>query len=252
MALRQIAPEELARHSSIASRLWIVVDGLVYDVTEFHHPGGNDRLNDLGGQDATRQFAAIGHSSSAHLQMERMLVGQLSTSEGAAHTLPLGSDTLAAGKLLGSGDSEAPSVPDVVNAAVSSVAPISKHKTIVHGRPLKVAVTSLPSSPLRVWLPHRRLARRPPTCQRKPPAVAAQAGSIHRTSRPDEHLWSTRCRGFLPVRDPLAQLPPPFAILVELVELMPSALRCGTFRGLVEAEVRRTVHCHCVELSSRE
>lgn len=55
--MRQIGPEELARHTDI-SDCWIAVEGRVYDVTDFlaRHPGGIDVLARWAGQDATAAF----------------------------------------------------------------------------------------------------------------------------------------------------------------------------------------------------
>lgn len=73
-----IEPSELAKHNSEKS-CWIVVEGLVMDVTHFHHPGGNERLIDLGGLDATRFFHSIGHSNAAHRQLHSLCIGRLAT-----------------------------------------------------------------------------------------------------------------------------------------------------------------------------
>eukprot|EP00966_Prymnesium_polylepis_P265273 6128458-Prymnesium_polylepis.1 len=73
--VRNVHPDELAQHTS-AQALWIAIDGYVYDVTHFHHPGGNDRLFELGGRDATRSFKAIKHSAAAQAHMKTMLVGR--------------------------------------------------------------------------------------------------------------------------------------------------------------------------------
>jgi hypothetical protein len=40
---RTVSAEELALHATSES-CWIVIHGGVYDVSTFHHPGGNDRL----------------------------------------------------------------------------------------------------------------------------------------------------------------------------------------------------------------
>lgn len=49
--------EEVQRHNSIDS-CWIVIDGYIYDVTEFLrlHPGGASRILKVAGNDATNQF----------------------------------------------------------------------------------------------------------------------------------------------------------------------------------------------------
>ena len=76
--LRVIQQAELVQHASPES-CWVVIRGLVYDVTQFHHPGGNDRLFELAGRDATRFFERIAHSTAAHRHMGNLLVGKLAT-----------------------------------------------------------------------------------------------------------------------------------------------------------------------------
>ena len=163
--LTEFGPDEVAEHNSTSS-CWLVIDNLVYDVTNFHHPGGNDRLFDLAGTDVTQNFMAIGHSMAAHRQLRRLLIGRL---QSDAHEPP-----------------PAPRVP----------------------------------------------AGYADTIERR----ALRGGSTHRLPRPNEPLWSTRSRGFLPTRDPLKELPPAYSVLTELVACLPTALADGSFRRLVEAD----------------
>ena len=53
--------EELAQHTTSES-CWVVIRGHVYDVTRFHHPGGNDRLFELAGdpRELLQRCAAVG------------------------------------------------------------------------------------------------------------------------------------------------------------------------------------------------
>ena len=166
--LTEFGPDEVAEHNSTSS-CWLVIDNLVYDVTNFHHPGGNDRLFDLAGTDVTQNFMAIGHSMAAHRQLRRLLIGRL---QSDAHEPP-----------------PAPRVP----------------------------------------------AGYADTIERR----ALRGGSTHRLPRPNEPLWSTRSRGFLPTRDPLKELPPAYSVLTELVACLPTALADGSFRRLVEADAAR-------------
>ncbi|KXX79045.1 Cytochrome b2, mitochondrial [Madurella mycetomatis] len=59
-----IHPAELSEHNTLTS-LWIAVDGVVYDFTEFAptHPGGLSILLQHGGRDATAAYNAV-HSAS--------------------------------------------------------------------------------------------------------------------------------------------------------------------------------------------
>ncbi|MED6183857.1 hypothetical protein PIB30_041712 [Stylosanthes scabra] len=61
---------------------WIVVNGKVYDVTQYldDHPGGDDVILAATGRDATDDFEDAGHSKSAREQMEEYFIGELDTS----------------------------------------------------------------------------------------------------------------------------------------------------------------------------
>jgi cytochrome b5 len=69
---------EVARHST-EKDCWMVVNGLVYDVTSFleEHPGGEDIMVDSSGRDATREFEDVGHSGEARAQLKELLIGAL-------------------------------------------------------------------------------------------------------------------------------------------------------------------------------
>ena len=55
---------ELAKHNK-KDDCWIAIDGIVYDVTTYleKHPGGDELIIELGGQDASRSFAEAGARS---------------------------------------------------------------------------------------------------------------------------------------------------------------------------------------------
>ncbi|GME91448.1 hypothetical protein B5S28_g4371 [[Candida] boidinii] len=92
--------EEVAAHNT-RSDLYIVVDGKVYDCSEYldEHPGGEEVIIDCAGDDATEAFEDIGHSEDAREILEGLLVGTVeggfkstkqatATSEGGS-SLPL-------------------------------------------------------------------------------------------------------------------------------------------------------------------
>ena len=56
---------------------WIVVDGKVYNVTEYleEHPGGSEIIINLAGGDATREFNDIGHSINAIQLLSKYEIG---------------------------------------------------------------------------------------------------------------------------------------------------------------------------------
>ncbi|KAH6636901.1 cytochrome b5-like heme/steroid binding domain-containing protein, partial [Chaetomium tenue] len=55
-----ISPSELAGHNTLGS-LWIAIDGVVYDFTEFAptHPGGLSVLLENAGKDGTKPYLAV-------------------------------------------------------------------------------------------------------------------------------------------------------------------------------------------------
>jgi tRNA wybutosine-synthesizing protein 1 len=68
---------QVAKHNT-QEDLWVVVDGLVYDVTPFtDHPGGNHILYAWAGKDATDAFEEVFHSAKARQMMRQYLVGSV-------------------------------------------------------------------------------------------------------------------------------------------------------------------------------
>ncbi|OVA00835.1 Cytochrome b5-like heme/steroid binding domain [Macleaya cordata] len=58
---------------------WVIVDGKVYDVTDYldEHPGGDDVLLKAAGRDATDEFEDAGHSKSAIELMKSYCIGEV-------------------------------------------------------------------------------------------------------------------------------------------------------------------------------
>ncbi|KAL1356041.1 hypothetical protein HN51_008017 [Arachis hypogaea] len=73
--------KDASKHST-KDDCWIVVNGRVYDVTQYldDHPGGDDVILAATGRDATDDFEDAGHSKSAREQMEEYFIGELDTS----------------------------------------------------------------------------------------------------------------------------------------------------------------------------
>ncbi|KAJ1548977.1 hypothetical protein HK405_011945 [Cladochytrium tenue] len=69
---------EIAKHTT-GKDCWMVIDGLVYDVTDFlsEHPGGDEVMLDVAGKDATQAFEDIGHSDDARKTLKSYLIGKL-------------------------------------------------------------------------------------------------------------------------------------------------------------------------------
>lgn len=70
--------EQVAEHNT-PQDAWLIIDGKVYDVTAFveEHPGGDEIVLDLAGQDGTEAFNDIGHSEDAVAMLKDLLVGSL-------------------------------------------------------------------------------------------------------------------------------------------------------------------------------
>ena len=61
--------------------LWILVQGKVYDVTNFkNHPGSFEKLLQNTGKDATKEFDKVGHKAGAIKQMEKFYIGNIDPS----------------------------------------------------------------------------------------------------------------------------------------------------------------------------
>ena len=72
-----ITKEELLENDGFNGKLlWILIDGKVYDVSTFKHPGGKSLFTDPGaGEDLSEGFIDAGHSNSAVKKMDNMFVG---------------------------------------------------------------------------------------------------------------------------------------------------------------------------------
>lgn len=70
-----------------SSRRLVTYNNLVYDVSTFQHPGGNDLLEGYIGQDITEAFESVGHSLHAERMLRDLCVGIL-TESGAEEQAP--------------------------------------------------------------------------------------------------------------------------------------------------------------------
>lgn len=79
------ALEEVKKHTR-EDDCWLVVDGQVFDVTEFldEHPGGFDIIISNTGKDATEDFDEIGHSKSARELLSNYKIGAFAGGKPAA------------------------------------------------------------------------------------------------------------------------------------------------------------------------
>ncbi|MCJ1237667.1 hypothetical protein MMC14_005654 [Varicellaria rhodocarpa] len=80
---QELTYTQVSEHSS-KKDLYLVVHDQVYNATTFidEHPGGEEVLLDVGGQDATEAFEDVGHSDEAREILEGMLVGPLKRQPG--------------------------------------------------------------------------------------------------------------------------------------------------------------------------
>jgi cytochrome b involved in lipid metabolism len=70
---------EVRKHNK-ANNSWLVIDGYVYDVSTFRHPGGD--IIEIGyGKDATNQFhnENVKHSKTAKKLLKSFLIGKVKT-----------------------------------------------------------------------------------------------------------------------------------------------------------------------------
>ncbi|KAF7551553.1 hypothetical protein G7046_g7690 [Stylonectria norvegica] len=61
----------------------IVIDSKVYDITSYieKHPGGDDILHEISGQDASEAFHEVGHSAEAKEALKELEIGDLDVSD---------------------------------------------------------------------------------------------------------------------------------------------------------------------------
>jgi len=77
-ATKEFTLSDVSEHTS-KKDLYLVVHEKVYDCSAFvdEHPGGEEVMLDVGGQDATEAFEDVGHSDEAREILEGMLVGKV-------------------------------------------------------------------------------------------------------------------------------------------------------------------------------
>ncbi|CAK3953418.1 cytochrome b5 [Lecanosticta acicola] len=83
MATKEFTYSDVSEHTS-KKDLYLVIHDKVYNTSSFvdEHPGGEEVLLDVGGQDATEAFEDVGHSDEAREILEGLLVGNLKRQEG--------------------------------------------------------------------------------------------------------------------------------------------------------------------------
>eukprot|EP00927_Polykrikos_kofoidii_P065345 TRINITY_DN61103_c0_g1_i1.p1 TRINITY_DN61103_c0_g1~~TRINITY_DN61103_c0_g1_i1.p1 ORF type:complete len:1011 (-),score=109.38 TRINITY_DN61103_c0_g1_i1:256-3222(-) len=83
--LKKITADDLRNHAS-PTDLWLAIDGLICDVTEFaaSHPGGAEILLEHAGREAGEAFRETGHSDFAYSSLRSFAVGVLARTDDAA------------------------------------------------------------------------------------------------------------------------------------------------------------------------
>ncbi|RMJ28549.1 Cytochrome b5 [Aspergillus sp. HF37] len=86
---QQLTFQEVAAHNT-KKDLYLVIHDKVYDVSKFvdEHPGGEEVLLDVGGQDASEAFEDVGHSDEARETLSEMLVGDVKRMPGDPEPRP--------------------------------------------------------------------------------------------------------------------------------------------------------------------
>ncbi|KAE8383484.1 cytochrome b5-like heme/steroid binding domain-containing protein [Aspergillus bertholletiae] len=74
---------EIAQHKT-KTDLWFIVHDKVYDATKFldEHPGGEDVLLDVAGQDASEAYDDVGHSDEAGEVLSTLQIGTVKQQSG--------------------------------------------------------------------------------------------------------------------------------------------------------------------------
>jgi len=77
-AKKEFTMQDVAERNT-SSDIYMVVHDKVYDCTKFldEHPGGEEVMLDVAGQDATEAFEDVGHSDEAREVLDGLLVGEL-------------------------------------------------------------------------------------------------------------------------------------------------------------------------------
>lgn len=99
---------EVAKHNNDKD-CWVAINGNVYDLTRYmsEHPGGENSILDVAGQDATYEFDAADHPQSAMDEMKKFLIGMvISTPKGAHSSTSKTSTSIIPGAPKALGDTE--------------------------------------------------------------------------------------------------------------------------------------------------
>ena len=84
-----LTADTVAQHST-QNDCWMTINGNVYNITSYfgQHPGGDRRLLEYCGKDATAAFEGQGHSAYAHQLLAEFLVGAIGAPVSVINTPP--------------------------------------------------------------------------------------------------------------------------------------------------------------------
>ncbi|KAK7420300.1 hypothetical protein QQZ08_010500 [Neonectria magnoliae] len=76
--IKEYSFQDVAEHNT-KNDMFCVIHDKVYDCTKFldEHPGGEEVMLDVAGQDSTEAFEDVGHSDEAREVLEKLYVGEL-------------------------------------------------------------------------------------------------------------------------------------------------------------------------------
>lgn len=96
MSTKQFTLKEVAEHKT-KKDLYLVIHDKVYDASTFvdEHPGGEEVLLDVAGQDGTEAFEDVGHSDEAREILAGLLVGTVKRLPGEPASKPQSSASSA-------------------------------------------------------------------------------------------------------------------------------------------------------------
>jgi len=78
MADKEFTYQDVAEHNT-KKDIYVVIHDKVYNCSQFldEHPGGEEVLLDVAGQDATEAFEDVGHSDEARETLDKLIIGTL-------------------------------------------------------------------------------------------------------------------------------------------------------------------------------
>ncbi|KAF4974344.1 hypothetical protein FZEAL_8742 [Fusarium zealandicum] len=98
--IKEFTFQDVAEHNT-KNDMFLVVNDKVYDCTKFldEHPGGEEVMLDVAGQDGTEAFEDVGHSDEAREALDSLYVGELKRLPGdAGPSRPVATSNQGSGK----------------------------------------------------------------------------------------------------------------------------------------------------------